>query len=112
MPTDPTLVAALRDATVGQLVVDSEDMARMAKDVNQAEPGFVAVFPHDAKMFNRLAALALAVARMQEEAASVFCDSIPNDPVGRWEVGFAFSMKPPLHGPTLPAALAALLEAE
>lgn len=102
-----TLAAALRDATVEQLRED----AKMCEFLINARPG------DSDPMFRRLSALALAVARMQERSESMAhvakCD--PADVAWRVDSDGEALWNDAMYGDapcSLPAALAALLEAE
>lgn len=73
----PALAAALRPATVAVLRVDVEEMEQLAMTIDPHTASEIAVFPHQRETFRRLAALALAVATMQEngnDAALGFFD--------------------------------------
>lgn len=104
MTIPPTLAAALRDATVEQLREDAKLCAVLIK----LRPG------DSDPMFRRLAALALAVAAWQERPArlSRFDNSWDDDGhAAQWALRRPMTMHYD-HFVTLPAALAALLEAE
>lgn len=103
MPTDPTLVAALRDATAAQL---REDAALMGGMIACR----VELLGLDgwAESWRRLAALALAVARMQEIAEAETAPRLPDWVIDSTGAEFAYgsrSIERSLH-----AALSALLE--
>ena len=117
MPTDPTLVAALRDATAAQLREDAEGWAKHATHLvvsaqvarNQRYTRDADRCEENAASLRRLAALALAVARMQERGFGVDAAWFgPDDP----PVWFDTNTRPDEHSDvtTLPAALSALLE--
>lgn len=119
MPTDPTLVAALRDATVEQLREDAEHAMRIASLFPVVEDGH-------ANRGYRFAALAMAVATMQEKLAlgtpggdlrGVDIGLIGGDDGvtimhGDRSIASVGDAEFNHNGPTLFAALAALLEAE
>ena len=104
--TDPRIVSALREATGEQLKRDAELLIRA-----RLESVFV---PEDCVF--RLAALALAVAEMQERAARVIPQNPERPHVIHWSADAVGGMDW-IAGDvgdnaerTLPAALAALLE--
>ena len=96
--TDPRIVSALREATGEQLREDARALCKMAEDVKSYA---ASDFPSSAR---RLAALALAVAEMQERGAFVDGGALP------WQVSLGDSEQSEVTHPTLMSALAALLE--
>lgn len=98
--TRKTLADALRDATVEQLRED----AKMCEFLINARPG------DSDPMFRRLSALALAVATMQERGYGVDAANYGDDGPAVW---FDTNNPPDEDSAitTLPAALAALVEA-
>ena len=120
MPTDPTLVAALRDANAAQLREDAADYAAAADRIARTWTDFGQVVPDgiaaQVAAHRRMAGLALAVARMQElaerEASKVGYNprevrwTVDSDGDTHWHDAHMYSEVPR----TLPAALSALLE--
>lgn len=109
MPTDPTMVAAFRDANAAQLREDAAVCATSALFCTHLD---------EASRYRRLAALALAVARMQElaerEASKVGYNprevrwTVDSDGDTHWHDAHMYSEVPR----TLPAALSAMLSDE
>ena len=114
--TDPTLVAALRDANAAQLVHLSQQHAAIA-DILSKSSGYAGMFNAGANDHRIVAALLLAVARMQERHEQ---SATSKAHVATWvaelvneydEVDLRPEFLPASEkGITLPAALAALLE--
>ena len=107
MPTDPTLVAALRDANAAQLVHLSQQHAAIA-DILSKSSGYAGMFNAGANDHRIVAALLLAVARMQEIAEAETAPRLPDWVIDSTGAEFAYGSRSIER--SLPAALSALLE--
>ena len=102
----PALAAALRPATPEMLLDDARVCATSALFTSHAD---------EMMRYRRLAALALAVAEMQERQVYIVpaddtADRLAASDVAKWNAYAIGQGVASVRGPTLPAALAALVE--